>query len=57
MGEGDGGQPGMGSLLIVFKCESLHGEPFSKEVKAWMPLMVSDVHLLALGVLTRGEAS
>lgn len=55
------GSRGVGHLLIFYfmfsKGESLHRAPFSKDLKAWMPLMVSGVHLRALLMLTRGEAS
>lgn len=39
-----GGENRKLNLRVLFKCESLNKECFSKKTTAWMPLMVSNVH-------------
>lgn len=43
------------SLCIIFKWESLNEECFSAKAKAWIPVMVSNVHFHAFLGLNRGE--
>ena len=53
-----GGENRKLNLRVLFKCESLNKECFSKKTTAWMPLMVSNVHFQTfLGLHREGQVA
>lgn len=51
-----GGENQKLNLRVLFKCESLNKERFSKKATAWVPLMVSNVPFHTFLGLNRGQA-